>query len=140
MSDVSPAELLLSYLESTDIETLAPGGVVVGPANDEQQQQGVVQIVQSGMPKLSHYVRVTWARCQIRIIAPNLALSDQIAQHLAGLCDRKSRLRVVMPSTGEEYLVHLMNVSAGPSQHYDSRETWENLLFVEFMVGLDPLA
>jgi hypothetical protein len=53
--------------------------------------------------------------------------------------NQKVRVVAYQASTGERYLVHLVNVTAGPSMHYDSPETWETLLFAELMIAATPI-
>ena len=138
-SAVNPAELLRHFLGGVVDPELAPGGVVVGPASDAQQQSGVVSIVHAGRPRDSLYTATKWARLNVRCVARTLFDASRLGHHVYLLLEGRGRTLVAQPSTGEEYLVHLFNMAAGPSDHYDSPETWESLLVVEMLVGTDPV-
>lgn len=137
---ISPAELMETLLGPLVPSDVAPAGVVVGPANDAQQQAGVVSIVDAGMPMVERYVRVTWVRSQFRCLAGTLEQADRIARTVQGALNQTGRTLVLQPSSGETYLIHLITVDAGPSMHFDSPETWETLLFAEVMIGTDPVS
>jgi hypothetical protein len=136
---VSPAEIAMDILTRLSWPGIAPAGVVVGPATDAQQQAGVIQCVAAGLPNLDKYGPVQWSRVQIRCLAPTLDLADRIAQNVYPVLNGRQRLTAYQASTGRRYLVHLVNVAAGPSQHYDSPETWEALVFAEMMIGTAPI-
>lgn len=139
LAELSPAEIGADLLIRWGDQDVAPAGVVIGPTNDTQQQQGVVAFMSAGLPQVEKYASIQWMRAQVRCLAPTLAKADAIAQSVQlsihGLVRRKAR----MASSGEWYLVHLCNVTAGPSMHFDSPETWETLLFAEMMISNDPL-
>jgi hypothetical protein len=139
VSNISPAELMADLLNRLGGD-LAPSGAVVGPANDAQQQAGVLQIVDAGMPIIDQYRPVIWVRTQIRCLAGTLDEAERIARRtqlfLFGL---ENRTVVHQSSTEEDYLIHTLTVSAGPSMHFDTPETWETLLFIETCMGIDPL-
>lgn len=136
---ISPAELAGDILRRLGPPGLAPAGVVTGPANDDQQQRGVISIMQAGLPTIELYTPVQWMRCQIRCLAGTLAEADQISFGVNAFLHGRGRTVGRMASTDHRYLVHMINVVAGPSMHYDSPETWETLLFAELMIGTDPL-
>ena len=139
LGEISPAELAADLLERWGDPDAAPAGVVVGPTSDDQQQLGVVSLMGAGLPIIEKYVPIQWHRAQVRCLAPTLAHADAISQSVQrgyhGIVRRKAR----MASTGEWYLVHLCNVTAGPSMHFDGPETWECLVFVEMMIGSESL-
>ena len=139
LDELSPAEIAADMLSRWGDPDLAPSGVVVGPANDAAQQSGVVSVVAGGLPSIEKYVPVQWLRAQFRCLAPTLESADRIAQGVMRDMNGKVRKRCRMASTDRWYLVHLSNVTAGPSMHYDSPETYETLLFAELMIGTDPL-
>jgi hypothetical protein len=122
-NDFSPAELML------DVLTVAAIGaeIVVGPANDAQQQSGAVSIVDAGLPITEAYLPIVWVRTQLRCLAGDLSTADVIARRVYAALNGKVRTTATMSSTGDTYLIHLMNVTAGPTMHYDSPETWETL-------------
>lgn len=139
LDDISPAELAMDVLNRLGPPDLAPMGTVVGPANDEQQQTGVISAVAAGLPVIDHYGPLQSSRVQLRCLAPTLALADLIAQGVyLFLHTLPNRTVGRMASTDRRYLIHWMNPAAGPSQHYDSPETWEALVFVEMMIGTEP--
>jgi hypothetical protein len=137
---ISPVEIAADIIRTkTSDLSMAVGGVVIGPASDEQMQAGVAQIVPAGMPVLDKYGPIQWSRIQIRCLAPTAELADRIAQAI--YADNHSRPRTLgyQASVDKNFLVHLFNITAGPSMHYDSPETWETLLFAEVMIGTAPL-
>mgnify|MGYP001558341520 CR=1 FL=1 len=139
LAEISPAEIVADLLERWGDPSAAAEGVVVGPTSAQQQQSGVVSVTAAGLPVVEKYAPLQWMRAQIRCLAPTLGKADTIAQSvqrdLHGIVRKKAR----MASSGEWYLVHLANITAGPSMHYDSPETWETLLFAEVMLGSQPL-
>ncbi len=136
---ISPGEMMV-YV----INTLGPfeiqGLAVAGPATDAQQQAGVISVVDAGLPVVERFRRVVWVRTQYRCLGGSLAKADELARRLHFfLNDLPSRTVGLMASTGEQYLIHEVTVTAGPSWHFDSPETWEALLFTESLIGLDPI-
>lgn len=140
LDEISPAELVQDILTRLGEPNYAPGGIVVGPLTDAAQQAGGVSITQAGLPNVERYVPIQWMRCQIRALAPTLDLADRLGQATQrNLHNMPNRVVARMASTDRRYLIHLSAVTAGPSQHYDSPETWESLLFAEIMIGTIPL-
>lgn len=137
---ISPVEIAADIIRTkTPDLSMAGGGVVIGPASDAQQQAGVAQIVPAGMPVLDKYGPVQWSRIQIRCLAPTAELADRIAQAIYEENHSRGRTLGHQASLNKDFLVHLFNITAGPSMHYDSPETWETLLFAEIMIGTAPL-
>jgi hypothetical protein len=136
---VSPAELAADILNRLGPPDLAAHGAVVGPATDVQQQEGVIQLVAAGLPVLEKYVDVQWMRCQMRCLAATLDMAETISQKVYTEMNGRGRTIGRMASTDQRYLIHLVNITAGPSMHYDSPETWETLLFAELMIGTQPI-
>lgn len=136
---LSPAELTRDILVRLSLPGLAPAGVVVGPANDTQQQNGVISITPAGLPELEMYVPVQWTRVQVRCLAGTLSDAEAIAQRVYPSLNGRNRIVARQASTDQRFLVHAINVNAGPSVHYDSPETWESLLFAEIMLSTAPL-
>jgi hypothetical protein len=50
------------------------------------------------------------------------------------------RTVITQPSTDEEFLVHSIIWSGGPAGSKDTDESWEELLFLELMVGMEAVA
>ncbi len=139
VDEISPAELVHDLLSRLGDPDLAPAGVIVGPANDAQQQAGVVSITAAGLPLEERYLPLQWMRAQIRCLAGTLEQADSLAQGVQRDLHGRTRTILRMASTDQRYLLHLANVTSGPSYHYDSPETWETLLFAEILIGNQPL-
>jgi len=86
------------------------------------------------------YMPIIDARIQLRVLHRRLATSEQIAQNVFAAWHQLGRRTVVQASNGHTYLVHLTNIVAGFSQHYDTQETWEYLGFAQFMIGTTPVS
>ncbi len=113
---------------------------IVGPASDEQQQAGVYSVMAAGLPVPDLYSPIQWSRIQIRCLGPTLDVVDTMSQDLyIFLHTLPNRTLGHMTSTDKDYLIHVMNPSAGPSQHFTTPETWEALVFVEMMIGTQPV-
>ena len=134
--EISPVELVADVLERLGDPTVT---VVVGPASDSQQQAGVVSIVVAGLPEVERRVPVQWARAQARCLAGSLETAERLAYGVQRDLHGRGRTIARMASTNQKYLIHLVNVTAGPSMHFDSPETWELLLFAEIMISSEPL-
>jgi hypothetical protein len=135
---VSPAELAMIFLNKSIDRDICPAGAVVGGADDEQQQQGVVALMDAGDAKTELYVPLLWKRIQIRCMGPGLDVVDRIGNHVDALLHGKYRLRLA-DGAGREWLVHSIFVATGPSHHIDSTETYESLLFATICVGREPV-
>ena len=139
LDEISPAELVADLIVRWGLPGHAPAGVVVGPASDTQQQAGVISIMSAGLPVIEKYSDLQWYRAQVRCLHGTLEFADTLAQGVQRDIHGLVRRKVHMASTDRWYLLHLCNVTAGPSMHYDSPETWETLLFAEIMLSDDPL-
>lgn len=139
LDDISPAEIVKDILERWGNPDLSPSGIVIGPADDVMQQAGVVSVTPAGLPIVELYIPVQWMRAQVRCLAGTLDQAESIGQGVQRDLHQRGRTRARMASTDKWYLVHLCNVVAGPSAHYDSPETWETLLFAELAIGNQPI-
>jgi hypothetical protein len=135
---ISPTELIAALI-NTD-SSLAVGGAVVGPANDEQQQEGIISVVAAGLPVVEKYIPLQWMRAQIRCLAGTLDEAEAIGQRVYTFLNGNVRVTATQASTGETYLIHLININAGPSMHFDTAETWETLLFAEILISVTPVS
>ena len=126
----SPAELLRTRIYDEVDPSLVPGGVVVGPTSDEQQQQGCISLSDAGMPKQDRYLPLV-VSTQIMVSGPSIAAVDQIARHAYSVLNGEGRSIVTQGSTGERFLIHMINIVPGPSTYISSTETWDELLSVE---------
>lgn len=133
----SPAELLKDFLDDNVDATLVPNGAVVGGADDEEQQGGVIALMDAGDTKRELYAPLLWKRVQVRCMGPTLDAADQIGNHAFDLLHNQ-RWLVLSDYLGRQFFVHGIYCSAGPSHHIDSTETWESLLFANVTVGRDP--
>lgn len=120
--------------------------VVVGPANDAQQQAGVISLMAAGLPVIEKYAPLQWHRAQARCLAGTLDVADVLAQSVQrDIHGQVRKLCFQAPNdlypedTGQWFLIHLTNVVVGPSMHFDSPETWETLMFAELMIGTTPV-
>lgn len=136
---ISLCELMKSYLDANLHVDLCPGGHIVGPASDEAQKSGCVSITEAGNTERELYLPIINGRVQIRGIHPHLEHAERIGRALYALLNNVDRVAVLQPSTNERFLVHSMSVSAGPSNHFDSAETWESLIFISMKVGTMPI-
>lgn len=137
---VSPAELLKVFLDDgldTSAE-YAAAGAIVGGASDEEQDAGVVSLMDAGDQKLEQYAPLLWKRVQVRCLAPTLDQVDRIGNHVYDLLSDQKWL-VLTDSTGTKWFVHGIYVNVGSSHHIDSSATWESLLFCVVCVGRDPV-
>lgn len=136
---ISVCELVKKYVSDNLHEDLCPGGIVVGPASDAAQQAGCVSITEAGNTERELYLPIINGRVQLRGIHPHLEHAERIGRALYALLNNVDRVAVLQPSTSENFLVHSMSVSAGPSNHFDSGETWESLIFISIKVGTQPI-
>jgi hypothetical protein len=135
---ISPAELVMIWLNENMDRDIVPAGAVVGGADDEQQQFGCVALMDAGDAKQELYVPLLWKRIQIRCMGPGLAEVDRIGNHVDALLHGRERM-VCADAAGREWLVHSIFVASGPSHHIDSTETWESLLIGTICVGREPV-
>lgn len=129
--------VLLNEVDTRLVKGQPP--VVVGPATNEQQQAGVISVTDSGPLRSERYIPVVYPRLQIRCMAHDVSVSDRIGWHVYDILHNRHR-QVVTDSTDMSWLVHRTEVLSGPSLHYDSQATWEQLLFVETMIGREPVS
>lgn len=135
---LSPAELTADFLRRYGVAATAYK-VIVGPASDADQQAGVISLMAAGLPVIEKYAPLQWHRAQARCLAGDLATADVIAQAVQADTHGIVRKLCYQASNDSWYLIHLSNVTTGPSQHYDSPETWETLMFVELMISNVPV-
>lgn len=136
---VSPAELTEDIINRLFGPVVAPAGAVVGPTNNEQQQAGVISVMAAGLPVLEKYNPTQWVRAQLRCLAGTHADAEVIGQRLYNYVNGQVRIIGRMKSTDQRFLILLLNITAGPSMHYDSDATAEVLLFAEILLSTDPL-
>lgn len=136
---ISVCEIVKHFLEENlDVEVF-PGGVYVGPAGDDDQQLGCISLVEAGQSERELYLPIISARIQVRCVARTLEHVERMGRTCYLLLNDVNREVGHQPSTNQNFLIHLMSVVAGPSTHFDSPETWENLLFVAVMIGTQPI-
>lgn len=132
-------ELLKLYLDENIDTTLVPAKVVVGGADDRQQQKGVLDLMPAGDADRDSEGYVRWKRIQGRAMAKTLLHAERIGNHVEDLLDGVYRAEIT-DSLGFVWLLHQISVAQGPSGHIDSSETFESLFFVTVGVGRDPVA
>jgi hypothetical protein len=138
MPPISPAEILQVILNAEIDTAICPSGAVVGPATNTQQREGVAQLTDAGSTKIEKYLPLMWSRAQVRVLHEQLSEADRIAYHIWDLLQERPRQVVATPSSGQKWVVHSINMSASPSQHWDSAATWEELFFVEVAISACP--
>lgn len=137
-SPLSPSELLREYI----IDNWAdPKGstVVVGGATDEQQECGVIALADAGFAKAEKYAPLVWPRVQMRCVARTLERAEFIARQMYDLLHPVDNVQVIQPSSSDTWVIKQITVGAGPSMHFDSKETWEVLLFAEMVIATNPV-
>jgi len=145
---ISPAELTRDLITRYGEVIVNEGYTVkVGPANDTEQQAGVISLMSAGLPMIEKYAPLQWYRAQARCLAGDLATADLLAQAVQRDVHGRGRslcFQTANPAypddTGQWFLIHMANITVGPSMHYDSPETWETLMFAELMIGNVPVA
>ena len=137
---VSPMELFKVLCERDADPRIVSGGFWSGGAEQNAQQLGAVALMPAGLVQIDRYAPVQWERVQARCMAHTLAHSTRIAQHMKDLFHVRHRELVTQHSSGNTYLIHRTALIAGPSAHWDSPATWENLMFFEVMVGTQPVS
>lgn len=111
------------------------GGIRVGETTDAQNQAGCIAIAEAGASEPELYAPLIHGRIQVRCIAPRLADAQAIGRAVWNAWHKVDRRTATATADGHTYLIHGTNCVAGPSQHYDTQETWEYLLFFSVMVG-----
>lgn len=137
---VSPLELFYLLCVRDVDASIVPGGVWTGGAEDFAQQAGAIALMPGGLTQIDRYTPVQWTRIQVRCLAHEVASSTRIAQHVKDLFHVRHRELVTQVSTGNAYLIHRTALIAGPTGHWDTPSTWENLMFFEVMVGTQPVS
>jgi len=134
----SPAELLREFLLGFVDPAIVPAGVVVGGADDTEQQAGVISLMDAGSADTDSSGHLLHKRIQVRCMGPTLEVADEIGNHADSLLDDQERIEV-SDTNGRRWLIHQISVSVGSSHHIDSAETWESLLFARVTVGRSPI-
>lgn len=135
---VSPIELL-KVLTDAEMSGDLDGGTFVGPADHPSQQAGCIQFMSAGLPKEERYVPAVWQRIQVRCVSGSMMGAETIAGLFMERLNNRNRVTVTQSSNGNAYLIHVIDITSGPSMHFDTPATWEVLLFAELMVGTQPV-
>lgn len=138
INEASPCELLKALIEDRYPDEL-PGGVMVGGLTDAAQEAGGLALMDAGLGKVEPQAPLQWARIQMRFVGQTMADADALARNLRERLHSQRRIVVMQPSNGNSYLIHSIRVTAGPSEHYDSPETREALMFAELCFGTEPV-
>lgn len=135
---VLAVQLMKDFIDTQSDRELVKSGATVGGADDKEQNAGVAVLMDAGTVKRELYARIQWARVQVRCIGPDLFTASRIGSHLYELLDDQKYLELT-DFNGKRWFVHTMYVDVAPSQHEDSGETKESLLFATMSVGRDPI-
>lgn len=135
---VSPAELLMGFINTHADPSVVPAGAVVGGADDLQQQQGVVALMDAGDAGSELYAPLIKKRVQVRCVGPTLAEADAIGNYIYRLL-HEQRWLVLEDSAARLWFCHTIYCTVGPSHHIDSQETHESLLFAAVTLGDEPV-
>lgn len=136
---------MMSYLEvmrealATLVQGEAQGGVVVGPATQEQLKAGVISLSSQGLAVSEPNLPILRARVTVRCLGPTIDVVARIADAVIAGLKTFSRVAVLQPSTGERFLVHSIVLSGGPALARDSETTWEVLLYLDTIIGEEAL-
>lgn len=136
----SAQDLMRSYLNAQPlIIEHAPAGAVVGPADNNQQQAGVISITEGGLAGVDKSGLTTSIRLQFRCLAATPEQVDRIERAIHTVIHGRTRT-VVRDSSGAYYLFHWMAINGGPTTHRDSDVTWEGLMYAEVLIGMQAVA
>jgi hypothetical protein len=135
---VDAAQLLKDFIDTQANRTLIPAGAVVGGADDKQQQAGVAVLMDAGTVKRELYAPLLWKRVQIRCLGKDLLHATQIGNYLFDFLDDQKWLEL-SDFWGQKWFVHMIYTDVAPSQHQDTSETKEDLMFVVMCIGRDPI-
>ena len=144
----SAPEILKALLEALpEIESYAPGGVFVGPANPEAEAKGCIVIAEAGQRAVDPDVPFMRSRHGLAFLSPRSEQSDMMDQYIRGceyfdpmnMQNTKGR-RVLQPSNGRYYLVRGMYIDAGPSADRESDVTLSTLLWVGLNIVTVPIS
>lgn len=135
---ISPAELMMSLVRSRTSEDIVPN-IAVGPLSEEAKREGGVSIVTAGNAAEESTDLVIRPRIQLRCVSGSLATAEQMARHVTLQIHGLGRTVVQQPSSGDEYLIHWVRVTGGPSDHFDTAESFEGLMFADTMIGTTPI-
>jgi hypothetical protein len=135
---VSPAVLLKRFIDDNASSTVVPAGAVVGGADDTEQQEGVVALMDAGDAEPELYAPIVKKRVQVRCVAGTLFEADSIANYIYELLNGQ---RWLILEDHEERLWYCYTIycSIGPSHHIDSSETKESLLFAIITLSREPV-
>lgn len=133
---VSPAELMMHLVLDRTSRDIVPHATV-GPMNEEQLREGGVQISTAGATR-PESVGLIYPRIQIRCIASELADAERMARYVYESLHGTHRAAVTQDS-GDTWLIHGVQITGGPSDHFDTSETWEGLMFADTMIGTVPV-
>ena len=135
---VSPAELLMGFINDNADAVVVPAGAVVGGADDDQQQEGVVALMDAGDASPELYAPILHKRVQVRCVGPTLAAADVIGNYVFKLLNGQ-RWLILEDSQERLWLCHTIYCTTGTSHHLDSDETFESLLFCAIVLGDEPV-
>ena len=135
-----PELVRILMLGHAPLSALAEGGVLVGPADSDQQGVGCVVLAESGIARVERDLPLMRAQLTARALGPSINVVEQIASAVQDAMHGVGRRVVVQASTGKSYLVHYSLVRGGPILAVGELvNTWEEVLTLEIMVGTDEV-
>ncbi|KKN41036.1 hypothetical protein LCGC14_0727240 [marine sediment metagenome] len=135
-----PELVRILLLADAPLIALAPGGILVGPADSDQQGKGCVVLVESGITRMERDAPLIRAQLTARALGPSIDVVERIASAIQDVIHGQGRRVVVQVSTDKSYLVHYSLVLGGPLiAAGELVNTWEEVLTLEVMVGTDEV-
>lgn len=134
----SPAELLKGFIDTNAEPTVAPGGIVVGGADDNEQQAGCVALMDAGDADRELYAPIISKRVQVRCLGPTLYDADRIGNYMFKLLHNQ-RWLILADHLERLWFCHTIYCTVGSSHHIDNPETHESLFFAAITIGDEPV-
>lgn len=109
--------------------------IVIGPASSGEAQEGAVGVVPSGLADVERYVPTVKQNLTIRAYAPSVTEAEELGREIHEDI-HEVRRKAITQANGEEYLVHYISVTGGPSLVIgEFEDIWEILMTVEVMAS-----
>lgn len=135
---VSPAELLMRFINENASKNIVPEGAVVGGADSNQEQKGVAALMDAGDVEAELYAPILHKRVQVRAVGPTLSQADAMGNYLFQLLNNQRWLELD-DAEGNVWMCHSIYCTVGTSHHIDSPETHESLFFCSITIGSEPV-
>lgn len=137
----SVPELVMTILRGEDtLKDVAPGGVTVGAPEQDKQQLGAVAVAPAGQSRNEKYLPLVRQLIGVRCIATSEVVAERMAGEVKRLLHEVRRRVIAQPSTDQQYLIHWITVTGGPSLVAGVTEDFKEVsLIIEVMVGTEPV-